>query len=83
MIHSLIGGLEHDFYIFHTLGIIVLPDSHIFQMGSKHQAVQFKVLMGYGVSVFFVVEMGHIGLNQLLSFGILGFLKTWHQCNVM
>ena len=58
MIYTLIGGLEHDCYIFHTLGIIVLTDSHIFQMGSKHQAVQFEVLMGYGSRCVFCCRDG-------------------------
>ena len=31
--HVLIGGLEHEFYFFHILGIIIPTEFHIFQRG--------------------------------------------------
>ena len=33
----LVGGLEHDFYFFHILGIVTPTDFHIFQRGWNHQ----------------------------------------------
>ena len=33
----LVGGLEHELYDFHILGIIIPTDFHMFQRGWNHQ----------------------------------------------